>query len=117
MASRQPFVATTFVWLLGLGALAVAIVAIALSLTAAAAGRADEAERNYAAVNLLENRHAVTSLLAAEEAAAVMDVISGGDTLAAAPLTAQRSTAVEAATKSASVIGDRIDTVGAEAQR
>ncbi len=102
---------------MGLGALAVAIVAIALSLTAASAGRADEAERNYAAVDLLENRHAVTSLLAAEEAATVMDVIAGGDTLAASPLTAQRRTVVEAAVESASIIGDRVDSVGAEAQR
>ena len=70
MADRRPSVATTFGAILGLGALAVAVVAIALSFSASAAERIEEAERDYAAVDLLEHRQAVTALLAAEQAAA-----------------------------------------------
>ncbi len=117
MANRRSSVATTFLSILGLGALAVAIVAIALSFTASAGESIAEAERDYAAVDLLANRHAVTSLLAAEEAATVMDQINGPESLAAAPLTAQRQTAQEAAVATMATLGDRIDSVGAEALR
>ena len=117
MANRRSSVATTFLSILGLGALAVAIVAIALSFTASAGESIAEAERDYAAVDLLANRDAVTSLLAAEEAATVMDQINGPESLAAAPLTAQRQTAQEAAVATMATLGDRIDSVGAEALR
>ncbi len=103
--------------MLGLGALAVAIVAIALSLTASAAGRIEEADRDYAAVDLLEHRYAVASLVDAETAASVMDEIKSADSLAAAPLTAQRHTAFETAVETMSGLGDRIDSIGAESQR
>ncbi len=117
MASRRPSVATTFLSILGLGALAVAIVAIALSFTASASESIGEAERDYAAIDLLANRHAVSSLLAAEEAATVIDQINGPESLVAEPLTAQRRTTQEASLSVMADLGDRVDSVGAEALR
>ncbi len=103
--------------MLGLGALAVAIVAIALSFTASAGERIKEAERDYAAVDLIAHRQTVASLLAAEQAATVIDQINGADAFAAAPLTAQRETAYDAAIEALTVLGDRIDSVGSESLR
>ncbi len=103
--------------MLGLGALAVAIVAIGLSFTASAEGRMDRAERDSAAIDLLSLRQAVTSDLAAEEAATVLDEINGGGSLAADPITAQRLTEYKAAAGAIAELGDRIDSVGAEANR
>ncbi len=117
MAARRPSIATTFGAILGLGALAVAVVAIALSFSASATERIGEAERDYAAVDLLEHRQAVTALLAAEQAATVVDEIHGNGLMAAIPLSAQRYTALETATDTVTDLADRTDSVGSEAQR
>jgi signal transduction histidine kinase len=117
MAGHRPSAATTFGSILGLGALAVAVVAIALSFSASAASGIEDAERDHAAVALLEHRQAVTSLLAAEQAAAVVDEIHGAGPMAAVPLRAQRITAVETATDAADALTDRSDSVGSEAKR
>ena len=117
MVGRNSFTAATFGAILGLGALAVAVVAIALSFSASATERIDEAERDQAAVDLLEHRQAVTALLAAEQAAAIVDEIHGAGPMAAVPLTAQRTTAIETAAGTVDSLADRADSVGSEAQR
>ena len=117
MANRRQSVATTFIAFMGLGAVAVAIVAIALSFTAAAAQRIDDADQQAATVNLLEHRQSVSAILAAEEAANIIDLINGPGSMATAPITAQRTTAVETASEGAKAVTDRADSVGNEAQR
>ena len=117
MVGRKPSTATTFGAILGLGALAVAVVAIALSFSASATEQIEEADRDYAAIDLLEHRQAVTALIAAEQAAAVVDEIHGAGPMAAIPLTAQRVSAVETATDTVNELADRPDSVGSEAQR
>lgn len=117
MASRRQSTVTTFVAILGLGALAVATVAIALTLSAAAAQQIQEAERERAAVDLLEQRLALSSLLAAEQAGEVIDQIKGPDSMVAAPIQAQRATAMETAVERLDELTDRADSVGNESQR
>jgi two-component system phosphate regulon sensor histidine kinase PhoR len=117
MPKLRPSAATTFISILTLGALAVAIVVIAVSLTASAGEQIADAERDVAAVDLLEQRQAVTSLFAEELAATVMDEIQGPESMEADAVTAQRLTAVEAAMDTVGGLADRGDSVGNESQR
>jgi signal transduction histidine kinase len=117
MANKRPSIAVGFLAILGLGAVAVAIVAIALSLAASSAQRVNDASREAAAVDLLEQRHAVAAPLAAEQAAAVMDLVGGDEAQVSASFTAQRITALENALIAVAPIADRTDTVGNEARR
>lgn len=103
--------------ILGLGALAVAVAAIALTLTVSAADRIDSAERDTAAIDLLEQRQALMSLFAAELAATVMDEISETGPLEAASISPQRLTALEAAVDRIEDLSDRSDSVGNESRR
>jgi len=117
MASRRPSGATTFLVALGLGGLAVATVAIALTFTASAAQRISGAERDRAAVDLLEQRHDLATLVAAEQAATVVDGINGAQSMVASPITAQRTMAVNNAADRVEDLATRADSVGHESQR
>ena len=117
MTKRRPPVATIFIASLALGGLAVATVAIALTLTTSAAGRISEVERDYAAIDLLEQRLALTSLFSAEQAAAVMDLINGSESMVTAPVTSQRATALDTALQRVDLVAERADSVGNESQR
>jgi signal transduction histidine kinase len=117
MAGRRHSIASTFIIILGLGALAVAVVAIAVTFSASAEQRIRDAERNRAAVDLLEQRLDLTSLIVAEEAAAVVDEINGAGSMETAPITAQRITAVKTASERLDTLTQRADSVGNESQR
>jgi signal transduction histidine kinase len=117
MASRRSSIPSTFLVAIGLGATAVAIVAIALTLTTSSTQRIAGTERDRAALDLLEQRRTLSVLLAAEQAAAVADQIEGGESMKAAPLTAQRTTAVHTAIDRISTLAERADSVGDESQR
>jgi len=117
MASRRQSTATTFFAILGLGGLAVAIVAVAVTLSASAAQRIELAGRDRAAVDLLEQRLILSSLLAAEQAAEVVDQMKGPDSMLAAPIRSQRTTAMETAIDRLDELTDRTDSVGNESQR
>lgn len=117
MANRRPSIASTFIIILGLGALAVAVVAIAVTFSTSAAQRIQEAERDRAAVDLLERRLELTNLIVSEQAAAVVDEINGAGSMVAAPITAQRVTAVETASERLDILTQRADSVGNESQR
>jgi signal transduction histidine kinase len=117
MASRRPSGATAFIVALSLGALAVATVAVALTFTASAAQRIRSSERDASAVDLLEQRYTVANLIAAEQAAAVVDMIDGAESMATTPITSQRITALDTAEEQLDEIATRAGSVGNEAQR
>jgi signal transduction histidine kinase len=117
MASRQRSIPTTFVIALALGAFAVATVAIALTFNTAAAQTITDAERDRAAIVLLEQRAAVSGLLAAEQAATVVDLVEGPESMVATPLTSQRTIALDTALDRVAPLDERADSVGSEAQR
>lgn len=117
MARQSPPIAAALLAALGLGAIAVAIVATAVGLSTSSAQRIGEAARQSAAVDLLEQRHTVAGLYAAEQAATVRDAIDLADNTVAAPFTAQREQATKEATTLFSAVADRGDSVGNEAQR
>lgn len=117
MSSRRRSAPTTFIIALGLGALAVATVAIALTLNTAAAQTITDAERDRAAIVLLEQRSVLSALLAAEQAATVVDQVNGPESMVATPVTSQRTTALDTALDRVSALDERADSVGSEAQR
>lgn len=116
MERRRSSVATAFLSILGLGGLAVALVAIAVGFSAAAAQRIETATTETRAIELLEQRQAVTDLFANEQAAAVLDTIDV-DTMDTSPVTAVRLTTVENAMAILESLANEGGSVGNEAQR
>lgn len=117
MSNGRFTVRTSFLSILGLGALAVVVVATGLNLYTAAGSRIEGAERDDAAADLLAHRQALTAALTAEEAAMVAAETGGLDPSEVSPLHEQRAATAAAARRAATRLAERVDSVGRESER